>query len=109
MARRAQVLVPHELAGLLPRRSAESYKGDFGKLAIVAGRVGFTGAPVLCVQAAQAVGAGLLSVVTHEDAQPIVAAHAPPEAMVSAWPKSGDAGGGDGRDGHRHRAGTGDG
>jgi hydroxyethylthiazole kinase-like uncharacterized protein yjeF len=80
-----QAIVPHELAALLPRRSAFSYKGDFGKLAIVAGRVGFTGAPVLCVQAAQAIGAGLLSVVTHPDAQPIVAAHAPPESMVSAW------------------------
>jgi hydroxyethylthiazole kinase-like uncharacterized protein yjeF len=82
-----QVLVPHELAGLLPRRGADSFKNDFGKLAIVAGHVGFTGAPVLCVQAAQAIGAGLLSVVTHPDAQPIVAAHGPPEAMVSAWRK----------------------
>jgi NAD(P)H-hydrate epimerase len=82
-----QVLVPHELAGLLPRRGADSFKNDFGKLAIVAGHVGFTGAPMLCVQAAQAIGAGLLSVVTHPDAQPIVAAHAPPEAMVSAWGK----------------------
>jgi hydroxyethylthiazole kinase-like uncharacterized protein yjeF len=82
-----QALVPQELAALLPRRSAFSYKGDFGKLAIIAGRVGFTGAPVLCVQAAQAIGAGLLSVVTHPDAQPIVAAHAPPESMVSAWAK----------------------
>ena len=44
--------------------SALSYKGDFGKLAIVAGSPGFTGAPVLCAQAAQAMGAGLLSVVT---------------------------------------------
>jgi hydroxyethylthiazole kinase-like uncharacterized protein yjeF len=81
-----QVLVPHELAGLLPRRNALSYKGDFGKLAIVAGSVGFTGAPVLCVQAAQAMGAGLLSVVTHQDASSIVAAAAPHEAMVSSWP-----------------------
>jgi NAD(P)H-hydrate epimerase len=82
-----QALVPHELAGLLPRRSASSFKNDFGKLAIIAGRVGFTGAPVLCVQAAQAVGAGLLSVVTHSDALAMVAAHAPPESMVSAWSK----------------------
>jgi NAD(P)H-hydrate epimerase len=82
-----QALVPHELSGLLSRRGARSFKNDFGKLAIVAGRVGFTGAPVLCVQAAQAVGAGLLSVVTHEDAQAVVATHAPPEAMVSAWKK----------------------
>jgi hydroxyethylthiazole kinase-like uncharacterized protein yjeF len=80
-----QTLVPQELADLLPRRGALSFKNDFGKLAVVAGRVGFTGAPVLCIQAAQAVGAGLLSVVTHPDAQSVVAAHAPPEAMVSAW------------------------
>jgi hydroxyethylthiazole kinase-like uncharacterized protein yjeF len=80
-----QVLVPQELAGLLPRRGASSFKNDFGKLAIVAGRAGFAGAPVLCVQAAQAIGAGLLSVVTHPSALAIVAAHAPPESMVSAW------------------------
>jgi len=80
-----QVLVPDELAGLLPRRSAFSYKGDFGKLAIVAGSVGFTGAPVLCAQAAQAMGAGLISVVTRKDASSIVASTAPHEAMVSGW------------------------
>jgi len=82
-----QVLVAKELAGLLPRRSALSYKGDFGKLAIVAGSPGFTGAPVLCAQAAQAMGTGLLSVVTRPDASSIVAAKAPPEAMVSGWPR----------------------
>jgi NAD(P)H-hydrate epimerase len=80
-----QVLVPHELAGLLPRRSALSYKGNFGKLAIIAGSPGFTGAAILCAQAAQGMGAGLLSVCTHADAAPIIAAHAPPEAMVSGW------------------------
>jgi NAD(P)H-hydrate epimerase len=80
-----QVLVAGELAGLLPRRGALSYKGDFGKLAIVAGSRGFTGAPVLCAHGAQAIGAGLLSIVTHEDAAEIVAAQAPPEAMVSGW------------------------
>jgi hydroxyethylthiazole kinase-like uncharacterized protein yjeF len=81
----SQILVPHELAGLLPRRSAFSYKGDFGKLAIVAGSLGFTGAPVLCAQAAQGMGAGLLSIVTRSDAAAIVAAAAPHEAMVSGW------------------------
>jgi NAD(P)H-hydrate epimerase len=82
-----QVLTPWELAPLLPRRSALSYKGDFGKLAIISGSPGFTGAPVLCAQAALATGAGLLSVCTHTDASPIVAAYAPPEAMVSGWEK----------------------
>ena len=80
-----QILIAQELAGLLPRRNALSYKGDFGKLAIVAGSLGFTGAPILCVQAAQATGAGLLSVVTRADASSIVAAQAPPEAMISGW------------------------
>jgi hydroxyethylthiazole kinase-like uncharacterized protein yjeF len=86
-----QALVAEELAGLLPRRNALSYKGDFGKLVIVAGSVGFTGAPVLCVQAAQAIGAGLLSVVTRADAAAIVATTAPHEAMVSGWAKGADA------------------
>jgi ADP-dependent NAD(P)H-hydrate dehydratase / NAD(P)H-hydrate epimerase len=78
-----QALVAPELAGLLPRRNALSYKGDYGKLAIVAGSLGFTGAPILCAQAALAMGAGLISVVTRADAYPIVATHAPPETMVS--------------------------
>jgi NAD(P)H-hydrate epimerase len=85
-----QALVAHELAGLLPRRSALSHKGDFGRLVIVAGSPGFTGAPVLCAQAALAMGAGLLSVVTRENAASIVAAKTPPEAMVSGWPEGGD-------------------
>jgi len=82
-----QVLLAHELSGLLPRRNALSYKGDFGKLVIVAGSPGFTGAPVLCAQAAQAMGAGLLSVITHANAASIVAAAAPHEAMASGWDK----------------------
>jgi NAD(P)H-hydrate epimerase len=80
-----QALVASELAGLLPRRNALSFKGDFGKLAIVAGSIGFTGAPILCAQAAMAMGAGLISVVTRADASLIVAMHAPPEVMVSGW------------------------
>ena len=80
-----QVLVPDELAHLLPRRNALSYKGDFGKLVVVSGSLGFTGAPSLCAQAAQAMGIGLLYVVTRADAHSIVATQAPHEAMVSAW------------------------
>lgn len=83
-----RVLVGHDLAGLLPRRSALAHKGDFGRLVIVAGSLGFTGAPVLCAQAALAMGAGLLSVVTRPEAGALVAGKAPPEAMVSTWLKS---------------------
>jgi len=81
-----QVLVGHELANLLPRRSALAHKNDFGRLAIVAGSIGFTGAPILCAQAGQATGAGLISIVTQSDVNWVIAAQAPPEAMVSGWP-----------------------
>jgi NAD(P)H-hydrate epimerase len=84
-----QTLDGHELSRLLPRRSALSYKGDFGRLAVIAGSPGFTGAPVLCAQAALGMGAGLLSVVTKPEIASIVAAKAPPEAMVSSWPEGG--------------------
>jgi NAD(P)H-hydrate epimerase len=84
-SRPRQALVGGELAGLLPRRSALSHKNDFGRVVLVAGRLGFTGAAGLCTQAAQAMGAGLLSVVTHPEASAIVAAQAPHEAMVSGW------------------------
>jgi hydroxyethylthiazole kinase-like uncharacterized protein yjeF len=69
----------------LPRRGALSFKNTFGKLTLVAGSRGFTGAPVLCVHGAQGIGAGLLSIVTQDDVAEIVAATAPPEAMVSGW------------------------
>ena len=84
-----QVLLGHELAGLLPRRNALSHKNDFGRLAIIAGSIGFTGAPVLCSQAALAMGAGLISVITRHEAEMIVAASASSEAMVSSWMKDG--------------------
>jgi NAD(P)H-hydrate epimerase len=80
-----QALIGPELARLLPRRNALSHKNDFGRLVIVAGSPGFTGAAVLCAQAAQAIGAGLLCVVTRSNAAAVVATQAPPEAMVSGW------------------------
>ncbi|MCE0484416.1 MAG: NAD(P)H-hydrate dehydratase [Methylacidiphilales bacterium] len=80
-----QILIGHELAGLLPRRNALSHKNDFGRIVIVAGSPGFTGAPALCAQAALAMGAGLLSVVTRPEVANVVAAQSPHEAMVSGW------------------------
>ena len=80
-----QVLIGSELAHLLPRRSALSFKNTFGKLTIVAGSRGFTGAPVLCAHGAKGIGAGLLSILTQDDAAEIVATTAPAEAMVSGW------------------------
>lgn len=44
----------------LPVRQRISHKGDYGKLLIIGGSVGYTGAPVLCACAAARCGAGLI-------------------------------------------------
>jgi len=45
----------------LPRRRPDTHKGDYGRCLIVAGSVGFTGAPALSARAASRMGAGLVS------------------------------------------------
>ena len=44
---------------LLPPRKADGHKGDFGKLLILGGSVGYTGAPYLAASAAEHSGCGL--------------------------------------------------
>ena len=45
----------------LPKRDPLGHKGDFGKVHILGGSVGYTGAPVLAAKAALRTGAGLVS------------------------------------------------
>ena len=47
---------------ILPRRRRSSHKGDYGRLLLVGGSVGYTGAPVLAAEAALRTGAGLVFV-----------------------------------------------
>ena len=44
----------------LPKRRPETHKGDYGKLLILGGCVGYTGAPTFCARAAVRSGAGLV-------------------------------------------------
>ena len=53
-----EVVFPTELH--LPRRPPISHKGDYGRILILGGSVGYTGAPVLCAEAAARSGAGLV-------------------------------------------------
>ena len=46
----------------IPPRPKLAHKGDFGKLLILGGSIGFTGAPTLCARAALRTGAGLVSI-----------------------------------------------
>jgi NAD(P)H-hydrate epimerase len=76
------VATTQNLAPLLPRRRPDSHKGDYGRVGIIAGSRGFTGAAVMAASACLHAGAGLVSVFVSEEVQPIVATAAPPEVMV---------------------------
>ena len=65
----------------LPQRQIDGHKGTFGKLLIVGGAVGYTGAPYLTASAAVRTGCGLVSLGVPESVWPIEAAK-----CVSAMP-----------------------
>ncbi|MFQ6091194.1 MAG: NAD(P)H-hydrate dehydratase [bacterium] len=54
-----ELMEPEEIAHLVPRRSPNAHKGDCGRVAVVAGSVGMTGAAALCCQAVLRSGAGM--------------------------------------------------
>jgi ADP-dependent NAD(P)H-hydrate dehydratase len=61
----------------LPPRPVDSHKGTFGRVFVVAGSIGMTGAAALVGRAALRAGAGLVRVATARSALPIVASIEP--------------------------------
>ena len=57
----------------LPRRAPISHKGDYGKVLLIGGAVGYTGAPSICARAAVRSGAGLVYLGVPEKIYPITA------------------------------------
>ncbi len=57
----------------LPRRDPEGHKGTYGRVHILAGSVGFTGAPALASAAAVRTGSGLVFLWTPEEVWPVLA------------------------------------
>jgi len=86
----ALLLDPGEVAELVPRRPAETHKGDCGHVLVIAGSRGKSGAAVLCSRGAARAGAGLVTVAVPESQQPIVAAGLL-EAMSEGLPDAGGA------------------
>ncbi len=73
---------------LLPSRRVTAHKGDFGKLLLLCGSRGLTGAAALSARAALRTGAGLVSLGVPESVYPILAAKLD-EAMVFPLPDDG--------------------
>lgn len=74
----------------LPRRPVDGHKGDFGKLFILAGSEGYTGAPNLAARAALRTGAGLVFLGVPREIYPILAVKCD-EAMPFPLPEKYEA------------------
>lgn len=81
--RDAAVLEPEDLNNL-PERQADGNKGTFGKVLLIAGSVGMSGAAYLSALAAYRTGAGLVKVLTVPENRPILQAGLP-EAIVEVY------------------------
>ncbi len=70
----------------LPPRPADAHKGLFGRVVVIAGSRGMSGAAVLCASAALRGGAGLVTLAVPQEILPIVAG-ANPCYMTSPMPQ----------------------
>lgn len=78
----ARILTSGLLAPMLPPRTFDTHKGMAGRVAIIAGSRGFTGAARLCSEAAVRGGAGLVTLFVLPENFPILGASVAPEVMV---------------------------
>ena len=72
-----ELLTRERMRELVPARAADSHKGDFGRVLVVAGSAGRTGAAHLAATGALRSGAGLVTIATPKSCLPILAAMAP--------------------------------
>lgn len=68
----------------LPQRLPDSNKGTYGKVLIIAGDLGMSGAAYLAAKAAYKVGAGLVKILTHKENRPVLLGMLP-EAIISVY------------------------
>ena len=68
----AVLLEPRDIEPLLPLRNISAHKGTAGRLLVLAGSTGFTGAAALCSEAALVGGAGLVTLGIPEVLNPIL-------------------------------------
>lgn len=73
-----------DFQAIFPKRNENSHKGSYGKVLLIVGSSGMSGAAYLCAKAAYAVGAGLVQIYTHEDNR-IILQEMLPEAIISTY------------------------
>jgi NAD(P)H-hydrate epimerase len=76
--------LPEDFKHFPPARKNDANKGNFGRLAIIAGSHGYHGAAVLTSRGAQRAQPGLITLHTQEDVYQVVASQLQ-AVMVSAW------------------------
>ncbi len=72
-----ELLTREQMREVVPSRAADSHKGDFGRVLVIAGSVGRTGAAHLSALGALRSGAGLVTIATPRSCLPVVAGMAP--------------------------------
>ncbi|BAS27120.1 NAD(P)H-hydrate dehydratase [Limnochorda pilosa] len=82
-----ELLEGRDVAALLPARPADSHKGTYGHLLVVAGSQGMSGAAVLVARAALRSGAGLVTLAVPASVQAQAAASLP-EALTHGLPET---------------------
>ena len=86
---RVELATREAMRPLVPERRADAHKGSFGRVLVVAGSRGKSGAAHLAAAGALRSGAGLVTVATPASSQPVVASLGA-EYMTEALPETAD-------------------
>ncbi|HET9109393.1 MAG TPA: NAD(P)H-hydrate dehydratase [Ktedonobacterales bacterium] len=84
------MLAGPEARALLPQRPADSNKGTYGKVMVLAGSPQFIGAAALCAASAARVGAGLVTIATSRERAHVYAATLPEVTYLLLPPDDAD-------------------